>query len=120
MTCSIMRFIDNPSGGDGVREAIAREGWSPEEIKLMEQEIELARRKAEAQAFSEGRTLREQQDAMDRAVKDKVKELHDREHAKLADISKQVKDMAEFRKKHPGHHYSPDKVKVTPDGEEDK
>lgn len=87
------------------REAMATAGWSPEDIKNLENEVELARRKAEAASYAAGDTKAEQQRKIERAEKSALKVAHDREHAKLEAMSKDIEKMRAFKGAFPGHHY---------------
>ena len=85
--------------------AMATAGWSPEKIQELEREVELARRKAEAASFAAGDTRTEQQRKVAAAEKAALKVAHDREHAVLSDMAKDIEKMRAFRGANPGHHY---------------
>lgn len=86
--------------------AMAEAGWTDEEIQNLENEVELARRKAEATSYGQGDTRAEQNRKVAQAQKDALREIHDREHRKQVDAVKEIEEMAVFRKANPRTHYS--------------
>lgn len=89
-------------------EAMAEAGWRQEDIEQLELEVELARRKAEAQSYSDGDTLARQQQRIAAAENAVRKEAHDRWHRELEDGQKAINAMVAFHKENPGAIYTAD------------
>lgn len=101
MPCSFDRYLESRAV---YREKLATEGWSPEEIDRLDKEVELAARKAEAQAYTEGRTKSEQERAMELAAKKAQKIAHDRMHAMLGDYMHQINSLKKAIRIEQGQH----------------
>jgi signal transduction histidine kinase len=84
---------------------MAEAGWRQEDIDQLEAEVELARRKAEAQSFAEGDTLSRQQDRIRRAEKEARDVAHDRHHRRLEDAMKEINALTAFKAENPEDHY---------------
>lgn len=68
---------------------LAKEGWSEDQINLLEKEIELARQRAKKVAYDKGYTLETQKEMMEKAEQQARKTAHERMHALLeADMAK--------------------------------
>ena len=86
-------------------EAMAQAGWRQDQIEQLEREVELARRKAEAQSFADGDTLTRQQQRIAAAEKSARGIAHDRWHRELGDDMKQMNALAAFHDENPGEHF---------------
>jgi hypothetical protein len=86
-------------------EAMAEAGWSQAQIKRLRLEVELARREAEASAFSRGLTRSMQMAAMDAAESATRRIAHDRWHNELADDMREINALNAFVETNPGEHY---------------
>lgn len=73
-----------------LKEKMAEQGWSDEEIKQLELELELAIQKAKKASADAGETLGQQNKRMSLAEKEARKIAHDRMHAKLDAMMAQI------------------------------
>lgn len=88
---------------DVLPEKLAEQGWDQDDIDLLEKEIELARRKAEKEAYGRGDSYAKQQAAMDDAEQKARKVAHDRMHARLEAAMDEIRKLGDA-KKIPVHH----------------
>lgn len=93
-------------------EEMAEAGLTDDEIELLKKEVELARAVAQAEAFRDGLSQKQQQRNIEQAETDARAVAHDRFHAKLRDMSDQIAAMALWQKAHPGQHYDPTNERV--------
>lgn len=80
-----------------LRPKLAEQGWSDEEIELLEKEIELARQKAKAQSYRDGETLAAQEVRMRDAEMEARKFAHERMHAELDAIMEKLRQMGDAK-----------------------
>lgn len=93
-------------------EAMAEAGLTDDEIELLKKEVELARAVAQAEAYRDGLSQKQQQRNMDSAEADVRAVAHDRFHAKLREMSDQIAAMALWQNAHPGQYYDPTNERV--------